>query len=83
MRGTVVSLTRIESRLLAALLSSPDRPHGKDELFRQVWGYDAAEGSQLVEAAVRQLQAKIETDASSPKFIRVVEEGSYVFSSAK
>lgn len=80
-RGEAVHLTPIEYQLLRHLMSSPDRPVKKDELFRSVWGYDLAGGTNLVEVAVRRLREKIEIDPSSPEYLVTVRGAGYRFNS--
>ncbi len=78
-RGTRVHLTPIEYRLLRYLMHRPDRPVSKEELFREVWGYDLAGGTNLVEVAVRRLRGKIEEDPSSPELVVTVHTVGYKF----
>jgi DNA-binding response OmpR family regulator len=78
-RGERVHLTPIEYRLLRYLMHRPDRPVSKGELFREVWGYDLAGGTNLVEVAVRRLRGKIEQDPSSPELVVTVHTVGYKF----
>ena len=78
-RGTRVYLTPIEYRLLRYLMCRVDRPVRKEELFREVWGYDLAGGTNLVEVAVRRLRCKIEENPSDPKLVVTVHTVGYKF----
>jgi len=78
-RGARVHLTPIEYRLLRYLMRRPDRPVSKEELFHEVWGYDLAGGTNLVEVAVRRLRGKIEEDPSSPELVVTVHTVGYKF----
>ena len=78
-RGDIVHLTPIEYQLLRYLMSMPDKPVSKQDLFRNVWGYDMAGGTNLVEVAVRRLREKIEKDASSPEYLLTVRGAGYKF----
>jgi len=78
-RGQPVHLTPIEYDLLRHLMSSPDRPVSKNELFQNVWGYDLAGGTNLVEVAIRRLREKIEPDPSTPIYLVTVRSAGYKF----
>ena len=39
----------VKGGVLRRLMSPPDRPVSKDDLFQSVWGYDLAGGTNLVE----------------------------------
>ncbi|MCC6168493.1 MAG: response regulator transcription factor [Caldilineaceae bacterium] len=78
-RGAVVYLTPIEYRLLRYLMERANRPVSKKELFEQVWGYDLAGGTNLVEVAVRRLRNKIEEAPSHPLIIVTVHAIGYKF----
>ncbi|MDQ3249328.1 MAG: response regulator transcription factor [Chloroflexota bacterium] len=78
-RGDVVHLTPTEYQLLRHLMSMPDRPVSKEDLFQTVWGYDLAGGTNLVEVAVRRLREKIEQDPSQPNYLLTVRGAGYKF----
>lgn len=78
---TPVELTPIEARLLRYFMERPDRPIAKDELFQEVWGYELVGGTNLVEAAVRRLRTKIETNASEPVRLQTVHGVGYKLNS--
>jgi DNA-binding response OmpR family regulator len=82
-RGSLVHLTPIEYQLLRYLMSLPDKPVSKQDLFRNVWGYDMAGGTNLVEVAVRRLREKIERDASVPEYLITVRGAGYKFNTRK
>ena len=62
-------------------MDSPDRTVSKDDLFRNVWGYDMAGGTNLVEVAMRRLREKVEEDPSSQIYLLTVRGVGYKFSS--
>jgi DNA-binding response OmpR family regulator len=74
-----VHLTPIEFQLLHYLMSRPGQSISKETLFREVWGYDFAGGTNLVEVAVRRLREKIEKDPSEPEMIQTVRGSGYKF----
>ena len=78
-RGKTVHLTPIEFRLLRYLMQRPDRPISKEELFEQVWGYELAGGTNLVEVAIRRLRNKIEENSSEPTLVMTVHAVGYKF----
>lgn len=78
--GQLVELTPTEYELLHYLMMHPDRPVMKDELLRDVWGYEASESnSNIVELAVRRLRKKIEEDPSNPRRLLTVRGVGYKF----
>jgi DNA-binding response OmpR family regulator len=78
-REKTVHLTPTEYQLLRHLMSVPDRPVSKNDLFQTVWGYDLAGGTNLVEVAVRRLREKIEEDPSDPNYLVTVRGAGYKF----
>ncbi|MBK8051633.1 MAG: response regulator transcription factor [Anaerolineales bacterium] len=78
-RGELVHLTPIEYQLLRTLISAPDRPVSKEDLFQSVWGYNMAGGTNLVEVAMRRLREKIEDDPSNPVYLLTVRGVGYKF----
>ncbi len=78
-RGQEKHLTPIEFQLLQHLAARPGHSISKEDLFREVWGYDLAGGTNLVEVAVRRLREKVEADPSDPKAILTVRGYGYRF----
>ncbi|MCD6290118.1 MAG: response regulator transcription factor [Anaerolineae bacterium] len=72
-------LTPIEFRLLYYLMSHAGQTIPKATLFREVWGYDLVEGTNLVEVGIRRLREKIEEDPSHPRYILTVRGAGYRF----
>ncbi|HEX7217179.1 MAG TPA: response regulator transcription factor, partial [Methylomirabilota bacterium] len=58
MRGRPVELTRKEFDLLAALVATPGRVFGREELLDQVWGQDGFVEPRTVDVHVARLRAK-------------------------
>jgi DNA-binding response OmpR family regulator len=56
---TEVVLTATEFDLLAYLMATPDRVYTRDQLLRQVWGYDFSAGQRTVDVHVAQVRAKL------------------------
>jgi two-component system alkaline phosphatase synthesis response regulator PhoP len=58
MRGTPVELTRKEFELLAALVATPGRVFGREELLDLVWGHDGFVEPRTVDVHVARLRGK-------------------------
>jgi DNA-binding response OmpR family regulator len=65
LRGEEISLTVREFDLLVHLLRHPGQAHTREQLMREVWGWDFGDQS-TVTVHVRRLREKIETDPSAP-----------------
>lgn len=79
--GRDLTLTLREFDLLAHFLAHPGRAHGREELMRDVWGWEFGDLS-TVTVHVRRLRAKIEDDPASPRLIRTVWGIGYRFDPA-
>ena len=66
MRGRAVELTRKEFELLAALVGTPGRVFGREELLDLVWGQDGFVEPRTVDVHVARLRAKF-TAAKLPE----------------
>ncbi|MFD9907741.1 response regulator [Streptomyces sp. NPDC059063] len=69
--GAELSLTVREFDLLAFFLRHPRRAFGREELMREVWGWDFGDLS-TVTVHVRRLRGKVEDDPAAPRLIRTV-----------
>ncbi|MCM4083851.1 response regulator transcription factor [Paractinoplanes hotanensis] len=65
--GKPVTLTRTEFRLLVTLAERLGEVVSRDELLREVWGYDYLGDGRLVDVHIRRLRAKVEPDPSRPR----------------
>jgi DNA-binding response OmpR family regulator len=54
-----IALTATEFDLLAYLTRSPGRVYSREQLMRQVWGYDSVAGQRTVDVHVAQVRAKL------------------------
>jgi len=63
--GTEVSLTTREFDLLAYVMSHPGKALRREELMREVWGWDFGDQS-TVTVHVRRVREKVETDPARP-----------------
>ncbi|WP_409468932.1 response regulator transcription factor [Streptomyces sp. HC307] len=79
--GVELALTLREFDLLAFFLRHPGRAFGREELMREVWGWDFGDLS-TVTVHVRRLRGKVEDDPARPRFIQTVWGVGYRFDSA-
>jgi len=70
--GTNVALTKTEFRLLCEFGAHAGMVLSREQLLERVWGYDYFGDARLVDAHVRRLRTKIESDASDPQHIVTV-----------
>ena len=78
-RGQPVSLTPSEFRLLRLLASNPGRVFSRDELIAHGLGHDFDGFDRTVDAHVKNLRQKIETDPRHPRYILTVHGLGYRF----
>lgn len=69
--GKDLALTLREFDLLVFFLSHPGQAFTREELMREVWGWDFGDLS-TVTVHVRRLRGKVETDPARPALIRTV-----------
>ncbi|MBZ9639729.1 response regulator transcription factor [Streptomyces sp. PSKA30] len=79
--GVELALTIREFDLLAFFLRHPGRAFSREELMREVWGWDFGDLS-TVTVHVRRLRGKVEDDPARPRFIQTVWGVGYRFDSA-
>ena len=71
-----VRLTDKETSILRYLYRSGEKPVGRDELLREVWGYNSNVTTHTLETHIYRLRQKIEPEAQSPKLL-FTETGGY------
>ncbi|MCD7437244.1 response regulator transcription factor [Streptomyces lincolnensis] len=76
--GAELALTIREFDLLAFLLRHPGRVFGREDLMREVWGWDFGDLS-TVTVHVRRLRGKVEDDPARPRLIQTVWGVGYRF----
>ncbi|EPH40208.1 putative Sensory transduction protein regX3 [Streptomyces aurantiacus JA 4570] len=69
--GTELALTVREFDLLTFFLRHPGRAFGREELMREVWGWDFGDLS-TVTVHVRRLRGKVEDDPATPRLVQTV-----------
>ena len=75
-RQKKIRLTDKETSILRYLYRSGEKPVGREELLREVWGYNSNVTTHTLETHVYRLRQKIEPDAQSPKLL-ITETGGY------
>lgn len=71
-----IRLTDKETAILRYLYRSGEKPVGREELLREVWGYNANVTTHTLETHIYRLRQKIEPEAQSPKLL-ITETGGY------
>jgi DNA-binding response OmpR family regulator len=77
LRGVVLNLTYKEFELIKYLAQHPGRVFTRDQLLRDVWGYDYFGGTRTVDVHVRRLRAKLGSQYES--MIGTVRQVGYKF----
>ena len=72
-----IPLTRLEFDLLVALAKEPGRVFTREALLSEVWGYQHAADTRLVNVHVQRLRSKIEADAENPELVQTVRGVGY------
>jgi len=77
--GLPISLTATELRLLITLASHPGRVFSREELIRFALGQDFSGFDRTVDAHVKNLRRKLESDPRRPAYIETVHGSGYRF----
>lgn len=80
-RGAVVQLSAREFQLLRYLIEHRDVVVSRDELLKEVWGYDALPSTRTVDVHMAWLRQKVEADARHPRYILTLRGMGYKFQS--
>ena len=80
--GKSIPLTRLEFDLLVALAKEPGRVFTREALLSEVWGYQHATDTRLVNVHIQRLRSKIEKDPDNPELILTVRGVGYKAGSA-
>lgn len=81
--GQALRLTPTEFDLLATLMAHPGRVYSRMELLEEVQGEAFAAYERTIDAHVKNLRAKIESDPSNPRYILTVFGIGYKFAKAE
>lgn len=74
--GKRVRLTEKETSILKYLYRAGEKPISRDELLREVWGYNSGVTTHTLETHIYRLRQKIEPEVTSPKIL-LTETGGY------
>jgi two-component system, OmpR family, alkaline phosphatase synthesis response regulator PhoP len=77
--GRLVQLSAREFQLLRFFLEHPGVPLSREELLRQVWGFDATRFSRTVDVHVASLRQKLEGEPQEPRMFLTVRGVGYRF----
>jgi DNA-binding response OmpR family regulator len=75
--GVVVQLTPKEYALLAALIARNSAVVGREELLREVWGYDPGVVSRTLDTHLAELRRKLEREPHHPRHILTIPKQGY------
>ncbi len=78
-RGQLIELTLREFELLRYLASKENHIFTREQLLKEVWGYDYFGDIRTVDVTVRRLREKIEDDSSNAKYIVTKRGVGYYF----
>ncbi|SDL14098.1 response regulator YycF [Natronincola ferrireducens] len=77
--NTVIELTSREFELLKFLAVQTEQVFSREQLLKEVWGYEYYGDIRTVDVTIRRLREKVEEDASSPKYILTKRGVGYYF----
>ncbi len=78
-RGTEISLSPKEFRLLELFMSYPKRVWSREQLIEQIWGPDFLGDTKTVDVHIRWLREKLELDPGQPEYLITVRGFGYRF----
>ncbi len=70
--GVPIELTQMEYQIMEYFFQNPQKPLGRLEILRQVWGNEYVGEEKVVDVNIRRLRMKIEEDPSEPRHICTV-----------
>lgn len=81
-RGKVIEITLKEFELLKFLAMQPEKIFTRENLLKNVWGYEYYGDVRTVDVTVRRLREKIEDDPGMPRYIVTKRGVGYYFNKA-
>lgn len=77
--GGTIELTLREFELLKYLATQENKVFSREQLLKEVWGYEYYGDIRTVDVTVRRLREKVEENSSSPKYILTKRGIGYYF----
>lgn len=78
-KGKEVELKNKEYELLLFLMNNVDIVFSKEQLYENIWGFDALGENSTVAVHINRLREKIEEDPGNPQYIKTVWGAGYRF----
>ena len=78
--GQIVPMSAKEFQLLRYFVEHPNVTISREELLKEVWGYDVRPSTRTVDVHVAWLRQKLEPDLKNPRYILTVVGFGYKFS---
>lgn len=75
--GVPIALTPLEFNLLTCLARRPWQVFSREQLLKEVWGYQHASDTRLVNVHVQRLRSKVELDPENPQVVLTVRGVGY------
>ena len=70
--GIEIELTPKEYLIMKTFIENPNKAFSRDELLNNIWGCNYFGDPKIIDVNIRRLRAKIEENASDPKFIETI-----------
>ena len=78
-KGTMLSLTPIEHKILSALVKYPGKVFTREELILQAFDYDFDGSDRVIDNHIKNLRQKIEDDTKNPVYVLTIRGMGYKF----
>lgn len=78
-KGTLLSLTPIEHKILSALVKYPGKVFTREELILQAFDYDFDGSDRVIDNHIKNLRQKIEDDTKNPVYVLTIRGMGYKF----